>query len=256
MKMLYRIEITPKKFWFVLIPLVFIVGFVAFLCAFLLVDKVVMPKITGVNNRGEVTVPDLIGLSSDSAKAVCFASGVRLTETRAEYNDTVSANGVISQDPLPGSLAKQGRHVMVVVSKGTEIGTVPAVVGLWEGPAKKVLRNAGFANIGVTSEYNEIVKKECGIGTNPEEGSITSREARITLVLSRGERPVSADVPELVGVKLSDAKTSLEAAGLNLGTLSYEAGTEIAPGFVVSQSVEPGSSAPLESSVNLVISIE
>jgi len=254
--MLYRIDISPRKFWFLIVPGFFVVFGFVLLLSYIIVDKAVMPKIIGAKNKWDVTIPNLVGLSADSAKSVCIANGVKLSENRSEYNDSVPTNTIISQEPESGSTAKQGRHVVVVLSKGTEIAAIPTIFKLQEGPAKRALRNAGFNNIAVITQYNTTIKKDCSIGTDPAEGSITSREARVTLLLSKGERPSKAEVPDLTGMKLSEAKNALEQIGLKVGTLTYESSPEAPAGIVINQSAEPGSSIPFESSVTLVISIE
>lgn len=256
MKTLYKIEISQKKFWLLAVPGFFVSLFFLAILSYYLVDRLVMPKIVGGKNRWEVDVPNILGMSIDSAKAVCANSGLRVTESRTEYSDTDPAKTIISQDPITGGTVKQGRHIMVVVSKGSEIATIPTVVELEEGPAKSVLREAGFGDISVSSSYNRSVQKHKVIGTDPAEGSVTSRAARITLLLSKGEKPSTAEVPDLMGEKLSDAQMTLESAGFIVGSLTYESQPETSPGIVVRQSATVGSSIPLESRVNLVISIK
>ncbi len=70
----------------------------------------------------------------------------------------------------------------------------------------------------------------------------------IDLIISDGVKPTHADMPNLIGESLLDAKKKIEDAGLKLGKLEYKTNTTLSPGTVVSQSVPPGSSVPLESS--------
>ncbi len=256
MKTLYKIEISPIKFWLLAVPGFFITIALLAIVSYYLVDKQVMPKLVGVNNRWEVTVPKVVGMPVDSAKGVCASNGLRITESRTEYNDAEPINTIISQDPVEGEPVKQGRHIMVVVSKGSEIATVPSLIDLQEGPAKRALREAGFNNISVSTSYNSSVKKDACVGTDPVEGSVTSREARVTVLISKGSRPTKTLVPDLLGAKLSDAQSAIEVAGLKTGSLTYESHPETSPGIVIRQSATAGSSIPLESRVNLVISIK
>ena len=67
-------------------------------------------------------------------------------------------------------------------------------------------------------------------------------------------KPTHADTPNLIGESLLDAK-KIEDAGLKLGKLDYKSNATLSPGTVISQSVPPGSSVPLQSAVNIVVSV-
>ncbi len=254
MKTNYKIEISRIKFWLLLLPMLLL--FVALLGvgAYFLVDKVVMPKVTGVTNKGEVTVPMIIDLPLEEARNLCYDRGLRVTESSSEYSDTAAVGQVLTQEPEEGALVKTGRHISVIVSKGAEVDTIPSISGLMQGPAKSKLREAGFSNVTVRSIYSNSIDQNMCISTEPNRNTITSREARIVLYLSKGARPTHAMVPNMVGDRLSAARSALDAAGLQAGTISYETSSIMGPGQVISQSSSGGSRITIDSRVNLVIS--
>jgi len=90
--------------------------------------------------------------------------------------------------------------------------------------------------------------------TNPPRGTIISREVCVEITVSKGPKPTHAEVPNVIGETLSDAKRLVEESGLNVGKVEYRMNTPTRPGTVISQSVSPGTNAPLESAVDLVIS--
>jgi serine/threonine-protein kinase len=77
----------------------------------------------------------------------------------------------------------------------------------------------------------------------------------LDIIISDGPKPTHATVPNLVGESLVDAKQKIEASGLVLGTLDDKNNTAVAPGTVLSQSVPPGSSLPLQSKINIIVSV-
>jgi beta-lactam-binding protein with PASTA domain len=82
-----------------------------------------------------------------------------------------------------------------------------------------------------------------------------SREMPVDLVISDGVKPTHADMPNLIGESLLDAKKKIEDGGLKLGTIGYKNNGTLSPGTVISQSVAPGSSVPLDATVNIVVSV-
>lgn len=253
MKTVYKIEITPKKFWLILIPAALLTFFLVGLTTYFVVDRVVMPGVTGMSNKGEVTIPSVIGIDVKEAKKSAYDRGLRVSVSSSEYSDEAAVGQILSQEPEKGSVVKKGRHIFVVTSKGPEVDTVPEVSGMLEGPAKRALRNAGFNEITVRSAYNSKIEQNMSISTDPQEGTVTSREANIVLYLSKGTKPTHAVVPNLVGEMLSTARASLDDAGLRVGSITYETSSVMGPGQVIKQSAASGARITLESRVNLVV---
>ncbi len=254
MKTVYKIEISPKKFWLALVPLAFLTLLLIGVASYLTIDKVVMPRVTGMNNKGEVIIPHITGKSISDAKKDAYDLGLRISEGDREYNDTAAVGQILAQEPEEGAIVKKGRHIFVVTSKGAEVDTVPDVSGMFEGPAKRALRKSGFGNISVRSLYSGSVDQNMSISTEPKKKTITSREAKITLYLSKGVRPTHSMVPNMIGEMLSKARADLADANLRVGTVKYEVSSVMGPGQVISQSAASGARITLESRVNLVVS--
>jgi beta-lactam-binding protein with PASTA domain len=256
MKSYYKIEISKVKFWLLLLPTLLLFTGLIGGGAYLIIDKMVMPGVTGMTNRGEVIVPNITDLTLDSARTVCYDRGLRITVSSSEYSDSCAADVILDQEPVEGELVRDGRHISVITSMGSEISTIPDVSGLMEGPAKSQLRSAGFSNISVRNMYSSYTDQNMSINTEPESGITTSREAEIILYLSRGPRPTHTVVPNLVGDRLSAAQAALSAAGLQCGSVTYESSSLMGPGQVISQSSASGSRVSLDTRVNLVVSAQ
>ncbi len=254
MKKSYTISIPVKRFWTVILPLAFLLMIVGGIVGILLVDRYVMPNITGVSNRGVVKVPTIVDMRWEEGRQALYNVGLRLQVQSYEYNDSLENGVIISQRPQPEEKVKKGRHVFVIVSKGREVDTIPDVRNMTERIGKKVLRKAGFRNVKVCKAYSEHYDKDVIVSTKPGRGTVISREIPVEITLSKGPRPTHAVVPNVIGERLSEAKQALEENGLFVGKIEYKVNPTAQPGSVISQSISPGKNAPLESRVNLIVS--
>lgn len=253
MKKSYTINIPVFKFWTIILPLALIIMGVGIVVGIIVVDRVVMPNLPGINDRGIVDVPKVKGLEWEEARQKMYDDGLRLKTQYREYNDSIPANTVITQQPEAGEKVKKGRHIFVVVSNGPEVDTLPAVKKLTERLARKELAKAGFKDITIDRKYHDDIEKDHVTRIEPKTGTVTSRETPITITLSKGPRPTHAVAPNIIGDMLSDAKSKIEDSGLKLGTVKHKSVSGARIGSVISQSVSPGTNAPLESKVNVVV---
>ena len=250
----YTISVPVRTFWRIVVP-----GFVAALivgaiAGVLIVDRVVMPNIVGVN-KGIVTVPDITGMDFEAGRQRLYDIGLIARVKEEEFNDTVAAGAVARQFVTPGEKVKKGRHIDVAVSRGPIAGTIPAVGGMAEHVARLELRKKGFTVGKVAKQYNSRVAKGSVIGTSPPEGTTISREMRLTLRVSNGPRPTHATMVNVVGERLGQARAKIQEAGLSVGNIDYRDNPSLAPGTIPSQSVPPGTNVPLGDPVNLVVSV-
>jgi eukaryotic-like serine/threonine-protein kinase len=254
MKKSYSINIPADLFWKVIVPATVIVCVAGAALGIVVVDKVVMPGIVH-SDRQVVIVPDLANLQWEKARQRLFDVGLRLQIQARQYDEKLLRDYILSQQPAPGEKVKKGRMVIVVVSKGSEVGVVPNVRKLTERKAVTELRKQGFIVGKRKRDFSDSLEKDMVVQVSPPPGSSISREMPVDLVISDGVKPTHADVPNLIGESLLDAKKKIEESGLELGTIDYKNNATLSPGTIISQSVAPGSSVPLESTVNVVVSV-
>jgi serine/threonine-protein kinase len=89
-----------------------------------------------------VAVPDVVGLPVQEAEAAVADAKLR-SEVVEEFDQTVPAGVVVSQDPSSGTAGKRS-VVTLVVSKGPPVVEVPDVVGRNVAEAQQMLTAAGF----------------------------------------------------------------------------------------------------------------
>ncbi len=254
MKKNYTISIGKETFWKILLPSTIILMIISGIAGVFCIDRFIMPNLPGIDNRGIVKIPSIIDMSYNDAKQVLYNIGLRLQIKEKEYSDQLPENHIINQEPPPKKRVKKGRHVFVVVSKGIEIDTIPDIRKLSEGAGKTLLRKSGFHNIEVIKAYSEYYDKDAIVRTIPEHGTIISREIDVNVVISKGPQPTHAEVPNVIGEMLSEAKMKIKERGLLVGKVEHRKHIATRPGSVISQSVSPGTHAPFESYINLVVS--
>lgn len=136
----------------------------------------------------EVTVPDVVGDSSETAQSTLRGRNfsVRVKEV---YSDDVAAGKVVRTEPKAGTQALENSTVTIYVSIGpeTKTTTVPSVVGKTEDAALSALSKANLS--GSVSKYNysdstpkgQVISQSIEAGTSVEEGT------KVTIVVSLGE---------------------------------------------------------------------
>jgi eukaryotic-like serine/threonine-protein kinase len=93
----------------------------------------------------QVTVPDVVGLSSDSAEASLAAEGFGVAVQEQESEE--AEGEVIAQSPEGGVQVDVGTTVTITVSTGIEQVDVPDVVGLSPGDAEGQIGDAGLTAV-------------------------------------------------------------------------------------------------------------
>lgn len=251
MKALEKIEALGRKFPFKGLLSFLIYGGILLLSTlfFTLLFMRVMMK-----GGEEVEVPNLGGKSIASAWDELSQLSLEMKKGQESYDPFVPQGHVISQEPLPGTLVKEGRAVEVVISKGSQLVVVPEVVGQDLRRAKVILARAGLKPGRLSYIYfHEKRGTVLAQGVLPMEE--TTRDSSISLLISKGPRPGKFILPNLVGLSVDEASSLLK--NLNLEVANIEAKVDLSRpyGIILMQSPEPGSILEEAEGVNLVISV-
>jgi hypothetical protein len=250
----YTISIPVRAFWTLYLPLAFGACFIAFIAGIVVIDTFVMPRIVGID-RGMVVVPDVKGLALEAGRDKLFKAGL-LTEIKSrEYDSNLPMDAILNQTPEPGEKVKKSRRILVVVSKGEEFAVVPDVENMNERQTRNELKKTGFTVGDVKRIWDEKHDKDLVINTYPAKRTTISRDMKVDIILSKGPKPTSAEMPNIVGEPIAEAKKKLMESGLKLGKTHYKNDHSLLPGTVISQSVPPGDNVPLESAVSITVSV-
>jgi beta-lactam-binding protein with PASTA domain len=202
-----------------------------------------------LTNSSKVKVPAVTGEPETLAEANLTRAGLKATPSQAA-STAVMRGSVVSQLPRAGSEVSKGSHVGIVISSGPGSVEVPGVINQSSEQASAKLQSLGLHPT-TQSAASATVKQGNVISTNPSAGAQASVGSTVTLTVSSG--PQQANVPEVVGSPLTDAKSALKAAGLKAGTVSQQTSASQPPGTVLSQSPTAGTPLPLGEMVNLTV---
>ena len=117
--------------------------------------------------------------------------------------------------------------------------TVPSVVNITVEEVQKSLEGTGLRLVVKSEEYSNGVSKDRIITQTPSENTTLKKGDSVSVIVSKGNSKVP--VPNVVGLKLSQAEKLLNDNKLILGNVKYEY-NDAEEGTVLSQSLVGGSS--------------
>lgn len=199
--------------------------------------------------------PDLIGKSVAEARAICSDLGVSLSvDPDARRNsDKVPAGHVVWQNRSAGatSFVKRGTTIKVELSAGPLILRVPDLAG--QTPGTGMLR-LGQQNLKLgTLTYVE--HSSTGIlAADPPKGTVVGAQTPVSLLVAVPPQPQQYVMPDLIDRPLTEVRPSLDARGLNVATVKYEAYPGIADGIIIRQYPLRGAPVSSRSAISVVVS--
>ena len=129
--------------------------------------------------RRPATVPDVRGMTVADATAALRKAGLVVGTTTEDYSDSVESGKVISSDPAAGASGHfYGDSVSIVVSKGSEMVTVPDVSSMKQDEAVAALEAAGLV---VKIEHVFGIPFISSLSTDPAAGTSVRRGSTVTL---------------------------------------------------------------------------
>lgn len=202
----------------------------------------------------EVVVPDVVGYTTKEAFNRLDEKGLKMRVVGRQFSDRYAEGHIISQDPQGGDTVKTGREIEVVVSKGSQQVEVPDVVGKDFGEATYMIENQGLKVGSVDRVYDEQAPANTVLEQDPSPGDMVATGSKVNVVVSRGKKPSGAAVPNVVGMYLSEAKSTLEGQGFVLGTITRQGSDEFFSGQVMNQDPAANSLLDQGTAVNLTVS--
>ena len=206
------------------------------------------------DEKAKVKVPNVVGMTEDEAKKTLNKKGLGFKVVAREESKKYEEGTVSKQKTEAGKRVAKNTTIQVVVSSGL-IGdeiTVPDVSNMSESEAQKALEDAGFEKITSDFAYSDSVAEGDVIGTTPAANAKATKDTEIVMKVSKGSEKKT--VPNVVGQQDGDAQNAITAAGLTVGTVTYEYYDDVPKGQVVSQTVSGGKKVAPGTSVGLTIS--
>ena len=208
-----------------------------------------------VHQKKEVMVPDLTGKTVGQALQILSDQEIYIKKVGEQYNENIPDGSIISQEPLPGSLVKEGKVIKVIISSGGQVILVPQLAGRSLREAKILLRQAGLVLGEETGSYSGEIKKDFVIAQDPSPEEIVTRGSMINLVVSLGPA-TEAEVPlmvNLIGQNIRSAQKILRDANLPLGEIKETVNDSVPEGTILKQEPDPGEIIDENTIVNLTV---
>ena len=175
----------------------------------------------------EVEVEDVRGLVEAEAAPLLEAQGLRLIVVDSTYSDKVPFGTIVEQDPKPMSHAKHGRAVYVTINATTRRQvTMPDLQDMSYRQAETTLRGLGLQVDTIyeyePSEYKDLVldvkkgEESLSPGTKVAVGTL------VRLVVGQGRGTEMVRVPNVIGMTLQEARSTLLNSHLTVGAVSYD----------------------------------
>jgi beta-lactam-binding protein with PASTA domain/predicted Ser/Thr protein kinase len=217
----------------------------AFLNFFCSKPKVMLTVSAG---PGSAKVPSTAGKTVAEAEEELEAAGFKAA-VESVHSEDVEEGLVIHSKPSGGETATRGTDVLLTVSSGPKLATVPVLAGTQRSVAVQQIRGRGFTpNI-----EEEESAKPAGevIRQAPNAGSRLPAGATVSIVVSKGE--AKATVPNVIGKLRAEAVEALRAEGLEPTVSEQETDVPSQVGRVTDQFPPPGSEVKPGSTATIVV---
>lgn len=146
-------------------------------------DMMMVPDLTGQNYEG---------LKKTTSTASSGTADYQVLLSTKQFSDTVQEGCVISQSPEPGTKMAKGSDIVVVVSQGAAVRTLPPVAGKTLAEASSIITSAGFTPT-KTEAYSATVPVGNVIDYDTvKAGSQMAYGSQVIIVVSKGPDPSAA----------------------------------------------------------------
>jgi beta-lactam-binding protein with PASTA domain len=170
-------------------------------------------------------VPNLKGLDIEEAVRILDEQGYRYQVDSLFILDK-KAGLVLEQDPDANTFVKENRMIyLTIVSSQTPDVNFPDIEHKTFIEAKALLSNYGL-KLGDTIYTNDIARDAVleftYAGQSISVGQKIPKGSKVDLVLGNGYGSSEVELPNIVGLTISEAMFSLKGASLMLGVITYE----------------------------------
>jgi beta-lactam-binding protein with PASTA domain len=223
--------ITHRPFWVNLL--------VALVLAFLLV-YLFLKTLGCMTRHGEyLTVPAVTGKKTAEAIKFLESKGFNVEIQDSVYTDTASNGIVLKQLPDANSTVKVNRTVFLTVNRLVPpLIDMPKLVDLSTAFALDVLErnHLKLEDTVFKPSFNKgsVIEQQYN-GSSILPGAKVRWGSKITLVIASGTGDEKIPVPDLIGMRLDEARAQLEAIGVLPIPVPYGPITDTAGSFVVKQ---------------------
>jgi serine/threonine-protein kinase len=196
------------------------------------------------------SVPDVLGDDQAAAAEELDQSGLG-SDVELVY-DEATPGTVIGSDPAPGQRILEDGSVVLSVSQGPEMTTVPdGLVGATFDDAEAALEAAGLTLGDTQTPYDDVAPQGSVMAASQEPGASVPKGSEVVLTVSQGPAPVT--IPQVIGATQEQATEDLESEGLVVTVTQAFSGT-VPAGVVIDQDPKQGTAGHRRDPVTVVVS--
>jgi len=199
--------------------------------------------------------PNLIGRSVADARAISRDLGVELDvdEEHRRNSDRVPLGHVVWQNRTPGatSFIKRGSSIRVELSAGPLVLRVPDFAGMTAGTG---MLRLGQQNLRLSTLTYVGADVKGILEADPPKGTVVAPQTPVSLLVGVPPSPPQYVMPDLIDQRLDVVRPALDARGLNVSTVKYEAYPGIADGIIIRQYPLRGAPISSRDSISVVVS--
>lgn len=229
-------SVTKRSFGF---NLAVIVG------SILLLGLIFFLSLGFITKHGDtLTVPDVYRKNVQEATMILEKEGFNVDVRDSIYIDSIPALAVWEQTPAKGATVKVGRTIYLTINKVVPpMVAMPDLEGFTFRSAEMMLHSLRL-NVGDTIYKPDFatntVLQQLLNGKPLKAGKMVPEGSNITLVLSSGTGSTENPAPDLIGLTFLEAKETLSASNLSIGTVLIDPNvTDTLNAFVTRQEPMP-----------------
>jgi eukaryotic-like serine/threonine-protein kinase len=171
-----------------------------------------------------IEVPQVKGMQIDQAIQALEKADLEYF-VDSVYQMDMKPGLVIEQDPEPKSHVKTGRTIyLTIITQVPPDVAFPSIVDKTLIEATAILRNQSLKvgdTVYVSDIARDVVLDVKFAGQPLQAGRMVPKGSKVTLVLGNGRGASEVELPNLIGLSLSEARFALTGVGLSLGTINY-----------------------------------
>ena len=199
-------------------------------------------------------LPNLVGMMYEQASEELEKININLEiEVQAVSNKPTGT--ILSQNPMKGTVVKEGQLVRVTISKGQDIIKVPDLRGYSESKASRMLEARHYVLGEVTHEFSDDVAKGLIISQDVDPDTELEPYSIINVVVSDGPEDAEEIGVNLVGMTLEDAQFLVQDLGYEIGVVNNVISQNVPWGVIISTEPAPNTELEEGQPVDVVVSM-
>lgn len=204
------------------------------------------------NSTTDVLVPNLIGLDFNTVNKDKVTYNFKWDVTNV-YDADKPIDIILSQSPQPSEKKiKEGSTIQITVNSEETTLNLPSVDGRTKDDAVQKIKS-----VNLVPEVLMVLDNQTAEGyvkqTYPTAGSKVTIGSSVKIYVSKKAGEARVEVPNLVGLTLSEAQTKLKEVGLNYDGYSYMPST-VAKDKIVAQNPLRGAKVNKDTNVKVILS--